>query len=174
MLDEADRTLHLGFTQELNEILDAMPATFAKQDDALAEKGSNSFTGLRVTTLFSATFPREIQALAQKYLRKPAMVQIGGLGEGVDTVTQVVEMVASEDSKKKRLVEILRSGSFAPPIIVFCAQKTTTEVVVKYVYSSGLSATTLHSDKTQSQREEALQSVRDGDTSVLVATDGQC
>ena len=117
VMDEGDRLLHLGFEQELNDILDSMPATSFKPSDYDVEK-SAELQGYRVTTLFSATFPPDVQKLASKYLRKPATITIGNLGEGVDSVEQRVEFMSSDDKKQKRLVEILRSGMFAPPIIV--------------------------------------------------------
>ncbi len=170
VMDEADRMVDLGFEIDLNLILDAMPATFVKPHSAEALTGTNDWKGWRVTTLFSATMPAPVQRLAQKYLRKPATVTIGNAGEAVDTVEQRVEFIHGEEKKKSRLIEILRSG-LSPPIIIFVNTKRMTDVVVKHVHQAGLSGTTLHSDKSQAQREAALQSVRDGEVSVLVATD---
>ena len=171
VMDEADRMVDLGFEVDLNFILDAMPATLAKPDTAEALQASSEWKGWRVTTLFSATMPPAVQRLALKYLRRPATVTIGNAGEAVDTVDQRVEFVQSEDKKKNRLIEILRSSGHAPPIIVFVNQKKTADMVVKHVYQAGLSATTLHSDKSQVQREASLNSLRNGESAVLVATD---
>jgi ATP-dependent RNA helicase DDX23/PRP28 len=171
VMDEADRMVDLGFEIDLNFILDAMPSTFAKPDTAEALAAGGEWKGWRVTTLFSATMPPAVQRLALKYLRKPATVTIGNAGEAVDTVDQRVEFVSSDEKKKGRLVDILRNGGFTPPMIVFVNQKKTSEQVIKFVYQAGMSATTLHSDKNQAQREAALQSLRDGEVSVLVATD---
>lgn len=169
VMDEADRMVDLGFEHDLNFILDAMPATLAKPEDvdAVVEE----FKGWRVTTLFSATMPPAVERLARKYLRKPATVTIGTAGEAVDTVEQRVEFIEGEEKKKARLIEILRTIGLPPPMIVFVNQKRTADVVVKYVHQAGLSATTLHSDKSQVQREQALQELRDGTVKVLVATD---
>jgi ATP-dependent RNA helicase DDX23/PRP28 len=174
VMDEADRMVDLGFEIDLNFILDSMPATFAKPDSAevlAASLTGGDWKGWRVTTLFSATMPPAVQRLALKYLRKPATVTIGNAGEAVDTVEQRVEFISGEEKKKARLIEILRNGGFTPPIIVFVNQKTMAETVVRYVYQAGQAATTLHSDKSQAQREAALQALRDGDVNVLVATD---
>lgn len=170
VMDEADRMVDLGFEIDINVILDSMPATFIKPDSAEALLGTNEWKGWRVTTLFSATMPPAVQRLSMKYLRKPATVTIGNAGEAVDTVEQRVEFIHGEEKKKTRLIEILRSG-LPPPIIVFCNEKKTCESVVRYCYQAGQTATTLHSDKTQVQREAALNSVRDGEVNVLVATD---
>lgn len=174
VMDEADRMVDLGFEIDLNFILDAMPATLMKPEDVDLSNPNgdgNEFKGLRVTTLFSATMPPAVERLARKYLRRPATVTIGTAGEAVDTVEQRVEFINSEEKKKNRLIEILRRGEFAPPIIVFVNQKKTADQVIKYVKQSGLSATTIHSDKSQAQREAALQDLRDGTAEVLVATD---
>ena len=172
VMDEADRMVDLGFELDLNYILDSMPSTFLKPDDApLVPAGQDGWKGYRVTTLFSATMPVAVERLARKYLNKPATVVIGNAGEAVDTVEQRVEFVAGEEKRKNRLIEILRTIGLPPPMIVFVNQKKAADMVIKYVHQAGMSATTLHSDKTQSQREMALQSVRDGEVEVLVATD---
>jgi ATP-dependent RNA helicase DDX23/PRP28 len=171
VMDEADRMVDLGFEIDLNLILDSMPATFIKPDDNEALFGTNEWKGWRVTTLFSATMPPAVQRLSLKYLRKPATVTIGNAGEVVDTVEQRVEFIHGEEKKKNRLIEILRTIGLPPPMIVFVNQKKTAEMVAKYVSQAGKSVITLHSDKSQSQREEALQSVRDGYSEVMVATD---
>ena len=168
VMDEADRMVDMGFELDLNFILDSMPATHLKpEEDALASE----WKGYRVTTLFSATMPPAVERLARKYLRKPATVTIGIAGEAVDTVEQRVEFVTGEEKRKARLQEILRTCGLPPPMIVFVNQKKTADMVLRYVHQAGFSATTLHSDKSQAQREEALQALRDGHVAVLVATD---
>jgi ATP-dependent RNA helicase DDX23/PRP28 len=172
VLDEADRMVDLGFEIDLNIILDSMPSTLIKSDGAEAITESSSGPAIsRVTTLFSATMPPAVQRLSMKYLHKPATVTIGTAGEVTDTVEQRVEFVHGDEKKKQRLQDILRNGGFAPPIIVFVNQKKTAEMVGKYVQQAGRSVITLHSDKNQEQREESLQSLRDGYSEVLVATD---
>ncbi|ORY31211.1 Pre-mRNA-splicing ATP-dependent RNA helicase PRP28 [Naematelia encephala] len=171
VMDEADRMVDLGFEIDLNFILDSMPATLAKPDSAEVLQADGEWKGWRVTTLFSATMPPAVDRLARKYLRKPATVTIGTAGEAVDTVEQRVEFVHGEEKRKARLIEILRTIGLPPPMIVFVNQKKTADMVVKYVHQAGLSGTTLHSDKTQAQREAALQALRDGEVNVLVATD---
>lgn len=72
---------------------------------------------------------------------------------------------------RQKLLEILNSNQYAPPIIVFVNQKKTADMVCKDLQRANWSATTLHSGKNQEQRESALQSLRDGTTDILVATD---
>ena len=117
IMDEADRMCDLGFEIDLNLILDSMPATFIKPDDSDALYGTTDFKGWRVTTLFSATMPASVERLSRKYLRKPAVVTIGDAGEAVDTVNQICEFISSDEKKKTRMIDILRNGGFAAPIV---------------------------------------------------------
>ena len=94
-----------------------------------------------------------------------------GVERAVETVEQRVEFINGEDKRKKRLAEILKSNKFAPPIIVFVNIKRNCDAIAREIKQMGFSAVTLHGSKTQDQREAALQSLRDGYTEVLVATD---
>jgi ATP-dependent RNA helicase DDX23/PRP28 len=171
------------------------------EEGAVIRKGRT-----RVTTLFSATMPPAVERIAKKYLRKPAIITIGEAGRAVDTVDQKVEFVAGDEKKKsagrgrmrprcadgfpyrQRMLEILNSNQFAPPIIIFVNQKKTADMVAKDLSRTGVrvpatpciaarlrpaqwNAATLHSGKTQEQREAALNSLRAGDADLLVATD---
>ena len=177
VMDEADRMIDLGFEEPVNKILDALPVSNLKPDDESAEDGkamtmvlgeSNRY---RQTMMYSATMPAAVERIARKYLRRPAIVTIGNAGEAVETVEQRVEFVSGEDKRKKRLAEILRSGEFRAPIIVFVNIKRNCDAVARDIKSMGFSSVTLHGSKTQEQREAALLSVRNGSTDVLVATD---
>jgi len=177
IMDEADRMIDLGFEDSLNKILDALPVTNEKPDTDDAENaqamtrylgGKNRY---RQTMMYTATMPPLVEKIAKQYLRRPAIVTIGNVGEAVETVEQRVEFVSGEDKRKKRLQEILNSGQFQPPIIVFVNIKRNCDAVAKDIRSMGYSAVTLHGSKTQEQREAALASVREGKTDILVATD---
>ncbi|KZT60424.1 pre-mRNA-splicing ATP-dependent RNA helicase PRP28 [Calocera cornea HHB12733] len=170
VMDEADRMVHLGFEADLNYILDACPTEFLKPEDGDVDMDSkNSKT--RVTTLFSATMPPAVERLARKYLRRPATITIGEAGRAVDTVEQRVEFVHGDEKKKQRMLEILNTGGFSAPIIVFVNQKKTADMVARDLQRAGWSATTLHSGKNQEQREAALAALRSGEADILVATD---
>ncbi|KAL7422890.1 mRNA splicing protein prp28 [Cryptotrichosporon argae] len=172
VMDEADRMVDLGFEADLLFILDAMPASFVKPEGELDDAAKpEDWQDYRVMTLFSATMPPAVERLTRKYLRRPATVTIGTAGEAVDTVEQRVEFVVGDEKRRARLTEILRTLGFRPPIIVFVNQKSTADMVAKYIQQAGMSAITLHSGKNQEQREAALQALRDGDVAVLVATD---
>ena len=177
IMDEADRMIDLGFEEPVNKILDALPVANMKPDTDEAEDAvvmSQHLGGkdrYRQTMMYTATMPTAVERIARKYLRRPAIVTIGNVGEAVETVEQRVEFVAGEDKRKKRLLEILNSREFAPPIIVFVNIKRNCDAVARDIKHSGFSSVTLHGSKTQEQREAALASVRNGTTDVLVATD---
>ncbi|KAJ7172569.1 P-loop containing nucleoside triphosphate hydrolase protein [Mycena filopes] len=176
VMDEADRMVHLGFEVDLTFILDALPAETMQGEDAGEQMDVDGETMIkrgrtRVTTLFSATMPPAVERLARKYLRKPAVITIGEAGRAVDTVEQRVEFVSGDEKKKQKLLEILNSGMFAAPIIVFVNQKKTADMVAKDLARANVAQATLHSGKNQEQREASLQSLRDGACDVLVATD---
>jgi ATP-dependent RNA helicase DDX23/PRP28 len=177
IMDEADRMIDLGFEESVNKILDALPVGNEKPDTEEAEDPQAMTRHLggkdryRQTMMYTATMPTAVEKIAKKYLRRPAIVTIGNIGEAVETVEQRVEFVAGEDKRKKRLNEILASGEFAPPIIVFVNIKRNCDAVARDIKHMGFSSVTLHGSKTQEQREAALASVRSGQTDVLVATD---
>ncbi|KAI6160107.1 P-loop containing nucleoside triphosphate hydrolase protein [Pisolithus thermaeus] len=176
VMDEADRMVHLGFEADLLFILDKLPSGALEgeeinvQEDAMdvdGEDGSAKNKGRsRVTTLFSATMPPAVERLARKYLKRPATITIGEAGRAVDTVEQRVEFVIGDEKKRQRMLDIFNSGTYPSPIIVFVNQKKTCGYGCQ-----GWSTATLHSGKTQEQREASLQSLRSGDADILVATD---
>jgi ATP-dependent RNA helicase DDX23/PRP28 len=154
VMDEADRMVHLGFEPDLTFILDSLPTETMQGEDAGEQMDVDGETMIkrgrtRVTTLFSATMPPVVERLARKYLRKPAVITIGEAGRAVDTVEQRVEFVTGDEKKKwvmharvfctrntdapnrQRLLEILNSGMYASPIIVFVNQKKTADMVAK-------------------------------------------
>lgn len=177
IMDEADRMIDMGFEEPVNKILDALPVSNEKPDSEEAENPnvmSRHVAGkdrYRQTMMYTATMPSAVERIARKYLRRPAIITIGSVGEAVDTVEQRVEIIPGEDKRKKRLGDILSSGDFRPPIIVFVNIKRNCDAIAREIKHMGFSSVTLHGSKTQEQREAALSSVRNGSTDVLVATD---
>lgn len=162
VMDEADRMVHLGFEADLTFILDALPSETMQGEDTGEQMDVDGETMVkkgrtRVTTLFSATMPPAVERLARKYLKKPAVITIGEAGRAVDTVEQKVEFVNGEEKKKwvalvddgiraadtfanrQRLLEILNTGKYHAPIIVFVNQKKTADVVAKDLSRGGVS-----------------------------------
>ncbi|KAG8622990.1 hypothetical protein KVT40_007966 [Elsinoe batatas] len=177
IMDEADRMIDMGFEEPVNKILSALPVSNEKPDTDAAEdsRAMSSFLSgrdrYRQTMMYTATMPVAVERIARNYLRRPAIVTIGNLGEAVDTVEQRVEMVQGEDKRKKRLAEILQSRQFAAPIIVFVNIKRNCDAIARDIQRMGFSSVTLHGSKTQDQREAALQGLKEGKYEVLVATD---
>lgn len=172
VMDEADRMIDLGFEDSLNRILDALPVSNEKPDTDEAEDSELMKNyRYRQTMMYTATMPPIVEKIAKKYLRRPAIVTIGNAGEAVDTVEQRVEFISGEDKRKKRLAEILTSGQYAAPIIVFVNIKRNCDTVARDIKRLGFNTVTLHGSKDQKQREAALASLRSGETEVLVATD---
>ena len=154
--------VHLGFEVDLTFILDKLPSETMEgeeQGEAMEVDGETMVKKgrTRVTTLFSATMPAAVERLARKYLKRPAIINIGEAGRAVDTVEQRVEFVIGDEKKKcvldsmsvclmliacfrQRLLEILNSGGFQSPIIVFVNQKKTADMVAKDLSRAGVRA----------------------------------
>ncbi|KAJ2713129.1 mRNA splicing protein prp28, partial [Coemansia spiralis] len=167
VMDEADRMVDMGFEEDVNFILDALPVSNVKPED----HADNDRFEYRQTTMFSATMPAAVERLARRYLRKPATVTIGVAGKAVDTVEQRAEFVTSDDMRRRRLLALLGQRTYAPPIIVFVNQKKNVDLLGQALTGARYSVATLHGGKTQEQRELALAKLRSGEADVLVATD---
>ncbi|KAK9466515.1 P-loop containing nucleoside triphosphate hydrolase protein [Lipomyces arxii] len=177
VMDEADRMIDLGFEEQVNKILEALPVTNLKPDtdDAENVQQMSKYLGgkdrYRQTMMYTATMPPAIERMTKQYMRRPATVVIGNAGQAVETVEQRVEFVGTEEKKKRRMAEILNSGEFKAPIIVFVNIKKNCDSIARELTRMGWKAVTLHGGKSQDQREAALQQLRDGDAEALVATD---
>ncbi|KAJ2120003.1 mRNA splicing protein prp28 [Coemansia sp. RSA 720] len=179
VMDEADRMVDMGFEDDVNFILDALPVSNVKPENYDGSDDEDVVMGdsiearfkYRQTTMFSATMPPVVERMARKYLRKPATVTIGVAGKAVDTVEQRVEFIAGEDKRKQRLLALLGQSDSTPPIIVFANLKKNVDLLGAALTRAHYSVATLHGGKTQEQREQALLRLRTGDAAVLVATD---
>jgi superfamily II DNA/RNA helicase len=149
VLDEADRMLDMGFSDDLNKIVNYLPKE-------------------RQTLLFSATMPPKIRSLAQKILKDPAEISIA-ISKPAAGVTQSAYVVYDKQ-KGPLLYGILKDKQFSS-VIVFCSRKESVKNLERELLRAKFSVAAIHSDLEQTERNEVLRNFKNKNLQVLVATD---
>ncbi|PJF17384.1 hypothetical protein PSACC_02853 [Paramicrosporidium saccamoebae] len=172
VLDEADRMIDLNFEEDLQFILQCLPSNMSKPDSEAAENPAKylSHGKFRQTTMFSATMPSAVEKLARGYLKRPGTITVGQAGQAADTVTQKLVMLKESD-KDRCLLDILNSGEYEPPIIIFVNQKKTVDFLSRRLEILGHRCVALHGGKNQEQREVAISQFKKNGRDILIATD---
>jgi ATP-dependent RNA helicase RhlE len=155
VLDEADQMLDLGFIHALKQIVRLLPAK-------------------RQTLFFSATMPKAIKELADKYLTNPAQVSVAPAATTAERVDQYVTFV--QQTEKQALLTMMLRAGFSDKgnmdrVLIFTRTKHGADRVVKLLAGNAIPANAIHGNKSQPQRERALAEFKAGKVKILIATD---
>jgi len=150
VLDEADEMLRMGFIEDVEWILEQIP-------------------GNRQMALFSATMPREVRRIANRFLQGPATVESSHKTLTVPTTEQLY-MNVSEQNKLEALTHFLESEP-SEAVLIFTRTKTEAADLAEKLQGRGYAAEAMHGDLSQAQRESVIRRLRNGQVEIVVATD---
>jgi ATP-dependent RNA helicase RhlE len=150
VLDEADRMLDMGFIRDIRAVIALLPAR-------------------RQNLLFSATFSKEIRALAEGMMHEPASVQVTPPNTAIDLVKQVVHPV--DRSRKRELLSHLVRTRAVDQALVFTRTKHGANKLAEQLWQDGIATAAIHGNKSQPQRVKALNDFKAGRVTLLIATE---
>ncbi len=150
VLDEADRMLDLGFIDDIRHIQMLLPTQ-------------------RQSLMFSATFSTEIKSLAEDMLNNPLLIELAAENSPVNTVKQILHPV-DKARKTEVLIHLIQKNKWHQ-VLVFSRTKKGADSLVLQLKDAGISADSIHANRTQHARTRALEGFRNGNIVVLVATD---
>lgn len=150
VLDEADEMLEMGFREDIERILSNTPHQ-------------------RQTLLFSATIPKEVREIAGKYQKDPKFIRVSNKRKNLPKITQYSFKCDIKD-KFDYLVRLIEAYD-VHLVLIFCNTKKSVDFVKKHLKKEGFSADALHGDMTQQARDKVMNKFRNGNISILVATD---
>ncbi|BAV63812.1 DEAD/DEAH box helicase [Sphingobium cloacae] len=150
VLDEADQMMDMGFIHPLRRIAKLLPAE-------------------RQNLFFSATMPREIEALAAQFLHDPVKVSVAPQSTTAERVRQQATFV--NQAEKQALLTLTIRNEPIDRALIFTRTKHGADRVVRFLEGAGIEAVAIHGNKSQAQRTTALQAFRHGHVKLLVATD---
>uniref|UniRef100_A0A7S4N1D8 RNA helicase n=2 Tax=Odontella aurita TaxID=265563 RepID=A0A7S4N1D8_9STRA len=142
---------------------------FEPQIRRIVEQEGMPYDGDRQTMMFSATFPQQIQRLAGDFMREYIFITVGRVGSASKDVTQTVEYVENNDKVETlmRFLLTIEDGL----ILIFVETKRSADYLEDVLCGKGFPACSIHGDKSQREREEALSSFKHGRTPVMIGTD---
>jgi len=153
VLDEADRMLEMGFQQDIEKILSQ-----CRPD--------------RQTVMFSATWPKEVQHIAESYMTDPIRVQIGSLDLGANTnIHQTLKFMDPREKDHEFVRDIGEIVNKGHKCLVFTNSKKGCDRLSYALLRQNIPADSIHGDRTQMQRDQSMKDFRQGRTKVMVATD---